>query len=155
MYSTYECQQIVYHFNQGHKTSTISRLLHAEGLATSRKGIHKFLTKYIYLQTVSIQGFLVQEHHLRSRQRLRPQDPYHFALTSCRRAVSQSEGDIQVSHEVHVSPDSVNTRLPGSERPSKITAEVKPSWKIRCRRTTRLYYCVLSISLYFEHDVIA
>ena len=52
MYSTYKRQRIVYYFNQGHKAPTISRLLHAEGLSASRRGIHKFLTKY--LQTGSI-----------------------------------------------------------------------------------------------------
>ena len=52
MYSTYKRQRIVYYFNQGHKAPTISRLLHAEGLSASRRGIHKFLMKY--LQTGSI-----------------------------------------------------------------------------------------------------
>ena len=52
MYSTYKRQRIVYYFNQGHKAPTISRLLRAEGLSASRRGIHKFLTKY--LQTGSI-----------------------------------------------------------------------------------------------------
>ena len=52
MYSTYKRQRIVYYFNQGHKAPTISRLLRAEGLSASQRGIHKFLTKY--LQTGSI-----------------------------------------------------------------------------------------------------
>ena len=51
MYSTYK-RQIVYYFNEGHKAPTILRLLRAEGLSASRRGIHKFLTKY--LQTGSI-----------------------------------------------------------------------------------------------------
>ena len=42
MYSTYKCQRIVYYFNQGHKAPTISRLLRAEGLSASRRGIHKY-----------------------------------------------------------------------------------------------------------------
>ena len=52
MYSTYKRQRTVYYFNQGHKAPTISRLLHAKGLSVSRRGIHKFLMKY--LQTGSI-----------------------------------------------------------------------------------------------------
>ena len=47
MYSTYKRQRILYHFNQGNKAPTIARLLHAERLSASRRGIHKFLTKYL------------------------------------------------------------------------------------------------------------
>ena len=52
MFSTYKRQQIVYHFNQGCRAPTISRILREEGLSASRRGIHKFVMKY--LETGSI-----------------------------------------------------------------------------------------------------
>ena len=47
MYSLYERQRIIYYFNQGYKPPTIACLLPAEGLTASRRGIGKFIAKYL------------------------------------------------------------------------------------------------------------
>ena len=46
MYSLYKRQRIIFYHNQGYKAPTIERLLRAEGLAASRRGISKFIAKY-------------------------------------------------------------------------------------------------------------
>ena len=47
MYSLYKRQKIVYLFSKGNKPPTIARLLGEEGLSASRRGIAKFLAKYL------------------------------------------------------------------------------------------------------------
>ena len=46
MKQAYKRQRIIFYHNQGYKAPTIERLLRAEGLAASRRGISKFIAKY-------------------------------------------------------------------------------------------------------------
>ena len=52
VFSLYKRQRIVYYFNKGLKPPTISRLLREEGMQASRKGIGKFLAKYLETGTI-------------------------------------------------------------------------------------------------------
>ena len=52
MYSLYKRQRIIYFHHLGYKPPTIGRLLRTEGLTASRRGIGKFIAKY--LETGSI-----------------------------------------------------------------------------------------------------
>lgn len=46
VYSTYQRQRILYHYLQGHKAPTITKLLAEEGCKSSRVGVAKFLEKF-------------------------------------------------------------------------------------------------------------
>ena len=52
VFSLYKWQRIVYYFNKGFKPPTISRLLREEGMQASRRGIGKFLQKYLETGTI-------------------------------------------------------------------------------------------------------
>ena len=54
MYSLYKRQRILYYYKQGYRPPTIARLLRAEDLTASRRGIAKFLP--MYDETGSIAG---------------------------------------------------------------------------------------------------
>ena len=46
VYSTYQRQRILYHYLQGHKAPTITKILATEGFKASRVGVAKFLDKF-------------------------------------------------------------------------------------------------------------
>ena len=46
VYSTYQRQHIPYHYLQGHKAPTITKILATEGFKASQIGVAKFLDKF-------------------------------------------------------------------------------------------------------------
>ena len=53
MFSTYKRQRIVYFFLEGYKPLTIAKLLQEEKTVASRRGIAKFLKKYLETSSIS------------------------------------------------------------------------------------------------------
>ena len=71
-YSEYMKQLVVYHHRHGLKSGDISLILQEEGIVASRRGIGKFLAKFIESELVAQKpgsGRHVDLHYARNREK--------------------------------------------------------------------------------------